>query len=444
MVMEEQPFQFTLNETPPFFKSVVYGLQWVMIAIPGVVVFSTICSTALGLDPAAQVSFSQRLLIATGLITLLQSLKGHCYPVLEGPSSALLLSFVVLAPAGLSAIEGGLIVGGLLLIAVSLFKWFKWLSPFFGQNIVGVILMLVSSTLVPFVSPLLIGINPAHPHGDLSIFGSSLLTILLVSFLSHWLKGFLQTTSMLLGILFGLILFLAQGKVSLNLVQASGWLALPSPLWGVWPTFSPASVLVFIFTYLAVMINSVGSIQGISEIVGKEGLENRIHRGIGITGAGGMVAGVLGVAGLVSLSISPGVVLVSRVASRYVLAMSGGILIVCAFIPKLWALLNAIPPSVTASVLFVALSTQLMAGMNAITAGKGKIERREYFTVGLPLLLGTSVSILPKPFFQLFPSFIASLVSNGLVVGILFALLFEHVIFKKKVVKGFKIVHTLK
>ena len=430
--MEEQPFQFTLNETPPFFKSVVYGLQWVMIAIPGVVVFSTICSTALGLDPAAQVSFSQRLLIATGLITLLQSLKGHCYPVLEGPSSALLLSFVVLAPAGLSAIEGGLIVGGLLLIAVSLFKWFKWLSPFFGQNIVGVILMLVSSTLVPFVSPLLIGINPAHPHGDLSIFGSSLLTILLVSFLSHWLKGFLQTTSMLLGILFGLILFLAQGKVSLNLVQASGWLALPSPLWGVWPTFSPASVLVFIFTYLAVMINSVGSIQGISEIVGKEGLENRIHRGIGITGAGGMVAGVLGVAGLVSLSISPGVVLVSRVASRYVLAMSGGILIVCAFIPKLWALLNAIPPSVTASVLFVALSTQLMAGMNAITAGKAKIERREYFTVGLPLLLGTSVSILPKPFFQLFPSFIASLVSNGLVVGILFALLFEHVIFKKK------------
>ncbi len=430
--MEEQPFHYKLNETPPFFKSVAYGLQWVMISIPSVVVFSTICSTALGLDPAAQVSFSQRLLIATGLITLLQSLKGHCYPILEGPSSALLLSFVVLAPAGLSAIEGGLIVGGLLLIVVSLFKWFKWLSPFFGQNIVGVILMLVSSTLVPFVSPLLIGINPAHPHGDLSIFGSSLLTILLVSFLSHWLKGFLQTTSMLLGILFGLILFLAQGKVSLNLVQESGWLALPSPLWGVWPTFSPASVLVFVFTFLAVMINSVGSIQGISEIVGKEGLENRIHRGIGITGAGGIVTGCLGVVGLVSLSISPGVVLVSRVASRYVLTMTGAMLIVCAFIPKLWALLNAIPPSVTASVLFVALSTQLMAGMNAITAGKGKIERREYFTVGLPLLLGTSVSILPKPFFQLFPNFIASLVSNGLVVGILFALLFEHVIFKKR------------
>jgi len=64
-----------------------------MIAIPNVVVFSTICSTVLGLDPAAQISFSQRLLIATGLMTLLQSLKGHRYPVLEGPSSGPLTEF---------------------------------------------------------------------------------------------------------------------------------------------------------------------------------------------------------------------------------------------------------------------------------------------------------------------------------------------------------------
>jgi uracil permease len=428
----QDTFLFQLNESPPIHKNLIYGLQWVMIAIPNVVVFSTICSTVLGLDPAGQISFSQRLLIATGLMTLLQSLKGHRYPVLEGPSSALLLSFIVLAPNGLSAIEGGLIVGGLLLIAVGKFKWFKWLSPFFNPNVVGVILMLVAVTLLPFISPLLIGINQVHPHGDLNIFGSSLLIILFVSFLSHWLRGFLQTTSMLAGIVFGLFFFLLQGKVSLTLVRESSWLALPSPLWGVWPTFSLPSILVFICTYLAVMINTVGSIQGISEIVGKEGLDNRIHRGIGITGAGGLAAGFLGVVGLVSFSISPGVVLVSRVASRYVLTMSGAIMISCAFIPKLWALLNAIPPSVTASVLFVALSTQLMAGMNVIMSEKGRIERREYFTVGLPLLMGATVSIIPKPFFQFFPSAIASLVSNGLVVGILFALLFEHVIFKPR------------
>ena len=73
-----------------------------------------------------------------------------------------------------------------------------------------------------------------------------------------------------------------------------------------------------------------------------------------------------------------------------------------------------------------------MAGMNTIMTGKMKMERREYFTVGIPVLLGSSVSILPKPFLQLFPSSIASFVGNGLVVGILFSLLFEHVLFRLK------------
>ena len=411
--MEQDTFLFQLNEAPPPHKNIIYGLQWVMIAIPGVVVFSTLCSTALGLDPAGQVSFSQRLLIATGLMTILQSLEGHRYPLLEGPSSAVLLTLIILAPHGLSAIEGGMIFGGFFLILIGTFKWFKWLSSLFTPHVVGVILILVALSLLPFLYPLLIGMNKGYPHGELTVFGSSLLIVLFVSFLSHRLKGFLQTTSMLIGILFGLILFLFKGGISFTVVRESSWFALPSPFLGVWPSFSLPAILAIVCTYLAVMVNTVGSIQGISEVVGKEGLEDRIHRGIGMTGVGGLVAAFLGVSGFVSLSISPGVVLVSRVASRYALTMSGAIMILCAFIPKLWALLTAVPPSVIASVLFVTLSSQFMVGINVMLSGEGKIERREYFTVGLPILLGAIVSIIPKQFFQLFPNAIASLVGNG-------------------------------
>jgi xanthine/uracil permease len=169
-----------------------------------------------------------------------------------------------------------------------------------------------------------------------------------------------------------------------------------------------------------------------SELVGKEGCEGRMNRGIGMTGAGGLAAACLGVVGMVSHSISPGVVLVTRVASRYVLTMSGAIMIACAFIPKVWALLTVIPSSVIAAVLFVALASQLMAGISVMMSGKGKLERREYFCVGLPLMVGTMVSIVPKPFFQFFPNVLASLVSNGLVMGILFSLFSEHLLFRKR------------
>ena len=404
-----------------------------MTSIPGVVFFSTLCGVALGLDPAAQISFSQRLLIVTGLMTMLQSLKGHQYPVLEGPSSAILVTFMVLAPnGGLPAIEGGMIFGGFFLILIGVFKWLKWLSSLFTPRVVGVILILVALTLLSFIYPLLIGISKTSPSGEMSIFGSSLLIILLVSFMSYRLRGFLQTTSMLAGILFGLVLFLIKGGMSFSLVSQSSWFALPSPFLGVWPSFSLPAILAIVCTYLAVMVNSLGSIQGMSEVVGTEGLENRIHRGIGMTGVGGVIAGIFGVSGLVSLSISPGIVLVTRVASRYALTMSGAIMIVCAFIPKLWALLTAVPPSVIGSVLFVVLSTQLLVGINVMRPGKGTIERREYFTIGIPILMGAMISIIPKQFFQLFPNIIASLVGNGLVMGILFSLLLEHVLFRQR------------
>jgi len=35
-------FLFQLNETPPFFKNLAYGLQWMMVAIPNVIVFSAL------------------------------------------------------------------------------------------------------------------------------------------------------------------------------------------------------------------------------------------------------------------------------------------------------------------------------------------------------------------------------------------------------------------
>jgi uracil permease len=115
---------YQLNERPPLHKNLIYGLQWVMTSIPSVVFFSTLCGVALGLDPAAQISFSQRLLITAGLMTMLQSLIGHRYPVLEGPSSAILVTFLVLAPhGGLPVIEGGMIFGGFFLILMGVFKW---------------------------------------------------------------------------------------------------------------------------------------------------------------------------------------------------------------------------------------------------------------------------------------------------------------------------------
>ena len=73
---------------------------------------------------------------------------------------------------------------------------------------------------------------------------------------------------------------------------------------------------------------------------------------------------------MVSYSMSPGVILATRVSSRYATAACGVILIIAAFVPKLAALLSLIPAPVVGAALFVAMGVQVGAGLGIVAAGK--------------------------------------------------------------------------
>jgi xanthine/uracil permease len=134
--------------------------------------------------------------------------------------------------------------------------------------------------------------------------------------------------------------------------------------------------------------------------------------------------------GTVSYSISPGVVLVNRVASRYTVAYCGVILLMAAFFPKLAALLALVPAPVVGAALCVALGGQVGAGISII-ASNG-ITSRDYFVVGLPVLLGTLAGFFPRALFDTLPGFSQVFLGNGLIVGILAVILLEHVLWRKK------------
>ena len=428
---KQETFIFQLDEKPPFFRNLIYGLQWVTIAIPSVVIFSTLCSTALGLNPAAQVSFSQRLLIVMGLATILQSLKGHRYPISEGPSSALLLSFMS-PPQGLPVIEGGLIFGGLFLMAAGRFKWFRWFSSLFTSNVVGVVLILVSFNLLPFVYSMLIGINPSHPYGDVTVCGFSLLIILFVSFLSHWLRGFFQTTSMLAGIIFGLILFLLQGEVHFGVVRESAWLALPSPSLG-----------------MAGLLSSSHSFDSLYKPGGHDQYRRQHPRHVGNRferrSRGSDPPGYL-----------------RDGCRRFDCSTSGGYwpgkclhqYRGCRGFPGRQSLcadhersnddrLCLCPQAVGRSDVNSFACYRCRAFRIPFIPIDGRHERhhvqeerdraKRLFHRGLPnSFSGTIISILPKQFFGFFPGTIASVISNGLVMGLIFSLFLEHLLFRPR------------
>ncbi|HEC32210.1 MAG TPA: xanthine permease, partial [Deltaproteobacteria bacterium] len=147
---------------------------------------------------------------------------------------------------------------------------------------------------------------------------------------------------------------------------------------------------------------------------------------------GGIVAGLFGVVGTVSYSSSPGVVLATRIASRYALTACGMFLIVTGLIPKLAAMFASVPGSVVGAALCVAIGFQIGAGIDVITSHVKKLSARDYLVIGLPLIVGTIVSMVPREFFAGLPAALAVIVSNGLVLGIIMVLVLEHGLLRKK------------
>jgi uracil permease len=419
---------YGLDDLPPWPLTLLYGFQWVVIFLPIFVITTTVCSEALGLHGSGRVLLFQRLLITSGVIMILQTLWGHRYALLDGPASALLLSIIVLSPHGIAAIQGGLMVGGGFLVLLSLLGLMRYLESLFTDNVIGVILILVAITLLPHFAPLIIGVQRSMPQGDPLVFEISVLIIIVIALFNHWLSGFPKTISLFLGVLFGTLVMGALGRMDLSGVREASWFSLPHPLFAGPPRFSVSATMTFLIAYLAVIINAVGSTYGIGEVVGKEGMLGRVHRGIMVTGLGGLIAGALGGIGTVSYAVSPGVVLVTRVGSRFTITACGALLLFLAFFQKILSVLTSIPASVVVAAMIAGMAAQVGVGISVLTRSGTGLTGRDYLVIGIPMLMGGLVSVLPAAFFEAFPITVHALLKNGLVVGVVLVLALEHLL----------------
>jgi uracil permease len=428
--MEKPFYLYDIDDHPPFHYGILYGLQWAFITFPAAIIAVSICKGALDLSLEGSIRFLQLTLLTSGLFTFIQTLWGHRYPLLEGPSTAVILTFLLVAPYGLPAIQGGMIVGGILLIITVLSNQLERVIRLFTSNVVGVILMLIAFGLLPALLKLLTGVNDAHPQGEPLTMMISLALVLFMATLSYRLTGFWKTISILLGMIAGSLIFVFLGGLKWQTLAEASWISFSTGRVGSIPAFYWPAAIAFACAYLAVIVNSLGSLQGIAAITDKERLSAATRRGILFNGIAGISCGLLGVVGTVSYSMSPGVVLVNRVASRYTVAYCGMILLMAAFSPKLAALLGLIPAPVVGAALCVALGGQVGVGISIIASKE--ITYRDYFVVGLPLLLGTMTGFFPHSLFDTLPGFSQVFLGNSLIVGIVTVILLEHILWREK------------
>ena len=413
-------FRYKIDDKPGFGAMLLYGLQWLMICIP-VVLTSTFVAPA-----GEMVFFTQKLFALCGLTIIVQVLIGHRLPLVAGPAAVLLMGVIAASSQGhtASTIYPSMIIGGALVATLALTGAMKYIQRIFTSRIVAAIVLLIAFTLI---KPIIGLIFADKAHTGLALI-SAIVGVIVMAWANKVLQGIWKSTVVIAAMIFGALFYYAVTGFPKEFVSDS-----VAPQFFVREIdFDAGVVIAFIFCYIALLINQVGSVQALGGFVGAGNMAQRQKLGLFVTGIMNMAGGAMGVLSPVDYSLSPGVVASTSCASRYTILPAAAAMVVLALFPQGVALLLTIPKPIMGIVLLFLMATQVAAGLEIIHSTKAVSSFRDGLVLGVPIMLTLILSFAPAEAMTAVPSLLRPIVGNGFVMGIIAILILEHIVLREK------------
>lgn len=421
-----------VNELPPLHRAVPLAIQHLLAMFVGNAAPPLIVATAIGMTTGETTLLVQLAMIVSGVTTLLQTLGlgpvGSRLPVMQGTSFAFLAVAIPIAQEfGIAAVFGGAFVAGF--VQVIFGGALHWISRLFPPLVCGIIILIIGIKLMPTAIDYAAGGAPAQSAGDygaLFHFGIAALVVVVTVLCNQFGKGFLSVASVLIGLLVGYAVAAAFGMVSLDAVTEADWFFAPTPLhFGM--DFSGAAIVAITVIALASSMESIGDLTAVSRTaVGASPTSRQLSGGVMADGVGTSLGALFGAMPNTTFSQNTGVVVLSGVVSRFVVAIAGGMLLLAGFVPKFAAFFSTIPYAVLGGAVLVMFSMVASAGIQVVSSQV--LDRRAMLIVAVSLGLGIGFSFASEEVTAAFPSDIALLLSSGIVPAMLAAVVLNAVL----------------
>ncbi len=415
--------KYGIDDKPGGLALPLYALQWWVVSLPSVLVMGSVVTRLHHAGLAEHILYMQKLMGLMGFVTVIQVFFGHRLPLVAGPASILLVALITSQASGIAAASTSIMLGGIFLAVLACSGLLAKLRSFFTPRIVAVILVLIALTLCPTILQLLLGRGQAPFAHMLFSLGALFLLVLC----NRILPGAWKSLTVLFGITGG----------SLAYILLFGELAPPeqsrpaqlhffiSSL-----DFNPGIIASFLFSFLALIINELGSIESLGHMLRVDAMDKRITRGVAFQGLNNFLAGGLGVIGPVDYSSSAGIIAATGNASRYPLALAGLGLMFCALFPQFISLLARIPGPVMGVLLFYLMAAQLASGLRMLGEENSVTDFDSGLTVGLPLMIALLTAFAPESLLADLPPLLRPILGNGFIMGAIAALILEHILLK--------------
>ncbi|MEG0857051.1 MAG: nucleobase:cation symporter-2 family protein [Terrisporobacter sp.] len=395
---------YQLDGKPKLSEAIPLGLQHILAMFVGNVTPLIIISNVLSLDAATKASLIQCAMFVSGVVTLIQ-----CYPI--GPVGAKLpivmgtsFGFVPVATAigvkyGMSGILGACLVGAIFQMLVGGLV-LKRIRKYFPPVVTGIVVLTMGIALLPTGVNYFAGGVGAPDFASPSNLLLGTIVLITVIFFKQYTKGMLSISSVLIGLVVGYIVAIPMGKIDFSSLAQAPLLSIPVPF-KLGFSFHADAIVAMIFVYMVSTVETIGDITAITNSgLGREAKEKEIIGGVLADSLGSFIGAVFNVLPNTSFGQNVGIVAMTKIVNRFVVATGACILIVAGIFPKVGALISLMPASVLGGASIVMFSMIVVSGIRLITTDT--LTERNAMIIAVSLGLGLGVAYVPG-FFDSFP-----------------------------------------
>jgi xanthine/uracil permease len=418
-------------------RLVFSSIQWFIFILAGSVVAPLAIGAAFGLSLEEIAGFVQRTFFVIGLVAIIQSVFGHRMPIVEGPAAlwwSVFLVFIGLNGTNdrthhiLQSIELGLMISGLLFILLSVFNIIQHVKKLFTPIVTGTyFILLVAQISGPFIKGI-IGVDYKGPGIDWRVSVTAIFTAVITILFSKSRYKWISSYSVLLGMLIGWGLFALFQLTAPKEFQLNKWFQIPEMLaWGM-PKADAGVILTSVIVTLLLLVNIVSSIDVVEKVT--RPLSKPVYNRSGIImGISQILSGVFSTIGFVPLSYTAGFIMTTKMKERLPFIIGSLLILLISFFPFVTVFFASIPTPVGYASMLLAFSNMMGIGIREYS--QTDLNEKNLFIIGISLMIGIGSMFIPTEAVANFPTIIASIVNNGLIVGVLICMVLEQLMSRK-------------
>ena len=409
------------NHEIPLGPRTALGIQHVLAMFASNVTPSIIIAGAAGFAFGGEdmVYLVQMAMLFAGVATLFQTIGfgpiGARLPVMQGTSFAFVPIMIgIVKTSGMAALFGAVIVAGLFhtFLGSVIGRIRHWFPPL----VTGIVITAIGLALLPvgikYASGGAAAFQMNAPEwGDFSRWGLALVVIFVALGFKFFTRGTMSSAAILIGLIAGYVVGYLTGAVNFGGVTKAAWFAVPQPFkYGV--EFSAFAIIGMCLMSLVSAIETVGDISGIAKGgANREATDKELSGGTYADGFGSFIAGLFGGLPNTSFSQNVGLISMTGVMSRSVVTLGALFLVACGLIPKVGAVVAAMPISVLGGGVIVMFGMVVSAGINMLSDVHWN--RRNMIILAMSLSVGLGIQAVPKSM-QHLPDSLEMLMVSGL------------------------------